>query len=330
MRVKRVGFLSLIVILAVARQAGAQDPPQPQEIRFVSNEQSLANVQVSGFLNGVNKGIRRTGSDGTITIPASALNTVTKGTSIAVWVVTCRGGVITEVMVIREEDGNPNRHEPEHIGEDCRCDRKAVFIWGRGPVTIDVSTGEVSYGDGDADGGGVSGYVSPFGIGQYTPEVDYDSGNTAKSGWGFGGGAYAGLKLTEHLWGGVNGHIKNVSRDFVRDGETGDVDYNEYSIVLNGRYLFGDGNFNPYIELGGGYERETGDNDAKHESAIWQIGLGGVFWTGERLGWDVKLVFRPAVENDDAGQYYGLTFGPIINLGMPCGGSCGRGEGRSR
>src|SRR5688572_1811349 len=101
MRVKRVGFLSLIVMLAVARQADAQDPPQPQEIQFVSNDDPVTGVQVTGFLNGVNKGIGSTDSDGVIVISPDALNTVTKGTSVAVWFVTCRDGIVTEVIFIR-------------------------------------------------------------------------------------------------------------------------------------------------------------------------------------------------------------------------------------
>jgi hypothetical protein len=323
MRVRRVGFLTLLAMFAVVHPAAAQDG-EDQEVRFVSNDQPLARVQVSGFLNGVNKGIGETGGDGTFTIPADALNTVTKGTQVAVWVVTCDDGRVTQVILIREEDGDPNVHEGAHLNDRCRCDKKAVFIWGDGPVTVDVSTGQVipTTMGGEA-GAGVSGYISVFGLGQYTPKVDYSAGNTAESGWGFGGGGYGGIRLGQHLWAGIGGHIVKVSRDVVFDDESGEVDYNEYSGLVNLRYVWDKGRFNPFLEIGGGYSWQSGDNDAKHDSAVYQVGVGGTLWTSDRLGWDVKLAYRPQVESKDAGEYFGVTFGPIFNVGTPCGGQCG-------
>jgi hypothetical protein len=350
MRVKRVGFLSLLVMLAVARQAGAQ--PEPQQVQLVSNGQPLAGVQVSGFLNRINKPIDETGNNGEITIPADALNTITKGTQVAVWVVTCRDGVVTEVILIRveDEDGdNPSKHHPDRIGEECRCERKGVFVWGDGPVTVNVDPGggvsQTPIEDFDVgDAGGFSWYLQ----GGYQlrhfyrwEEVSGDDPSVAQhdatsTAHGFGG--YAGFKLGNRpVWGMAGGYVAYglETNTTLSNGDRIHGEVDNYGLGAGVRWLINtDGRFNPYVGISAFHQWNKGEfrltrgleelvEDRTHKSWTKEFNLGGIYWPKPRLGIDVGVGWNTQWDAQNADENL-LGYGALIyNFGFLCGGQCG-------
>jgi hypothetical protein len=352
MRVKRVGFLSLLVMLAAAREAAAQDPPQPQQIQLVSNGQPLSGIAVSGFLNRINKPIDETGNNGEITIPADALNTITKGTQVAVWVVTCRDGVVTEVILIRveDEDGdNPSKHHPERIGEECRCERKGVFVWGDGPVTVNVDPGggvlqtpieEFDVGD----DGGFSGYL----LGKWElrhfyrwehvsgddPSVaQHDAASTAN---GFGG--YLGFKLGDTpLWAMAGGYINwgLETNTTLANGNQIDGKVTNYALGGGVRLLFNtDRPLNPYLWAGGFRNWNDGkfttrvgqvvtEEERTYKDWTKELGFGVTYWVKPRWALDVGLSYNGQFDAQNADENVRFSVGGGYNFGKICGGQCG-------
>lgn len=352
MRVKRVGFLSLLAAFAVVPQVAAQNG-EDQEIRVVNNDVALANVQVSGFLNGVNKGISSTRADGVITIPASALNTVTKGTEVAVWIVTC-DGVVTRVLLIRveDEDGdNPSKHDqPDaaHAGEDCRCDRAGAFFWGDGPVTIDVGTRRVFKTPMEeivAGEGGVSGYIQG-GVqwrhfykwekvsGDDPSVAQHDAKSTA-----YGPAAYAGFKFGRlPIWGMAGGYAAYglETNTTLTNGDRirGEVD--NYGLGAGVRWLINpDARFNPYVGISAFHQWNKGKfrispalggestDERTHKSWTKEISIGGTYWMRPRVALDVGIGWNTQFDSQNADENILLGLNLTYNFGKKCGGQCG-------
>jgi hypothetical protein len=157
MRLKRTLPPLLFATLAGAGLARAQET---QEARFLDGGKPARGVQVSQFVNGQKTVLATTDADGALipvdalglgkgadealSIPIDALG-FGKGDEVAVWVKRCADGRVTEVILTPANADNPcPPEEGAQVGQRCGCERIGAFIWGGGPVDIDVTNRTVT------------------------------------------------------------------------------------------------------------------------------------------------------------------------------------------
>jgi hypothetical protein len=129
----------MTVFLAVAGEAVAQTAV---DISILDRGKPVANVDVSSILDAGKVVVATTGTMGTAMVISTASG-FSDGDRVEVWVKKCTDGKV-EVILAPEGSDDPCADEEAQAGEDCGCDKIGLFIWGDGPVTIDIGTGTVT------------------------------------------------------------------------------------------------------------------------------------------------------------------------------------------
>jgi hypothetical protein len=129
----------MTVFLAVAGEATAQTAV---DISILDRGKPVANVDVSSILDEGKLVVGTTGATGMVTVTSSAAD-FSDGDRVEVWVKRCEDGKV-EVILAHEGEDDPCVDEEAEAGEDCGCDKIGFFIWGGGPVTIDIGTRTVT------------------------------------------------------------------------------------------------------------------------------------------------------------------------------------------
>jgi hypothetical protein len=137
----KVGPALVAVVLSVASQAAAQTAV---DISILDRGKPVANADISSILDAGKTVVGTTGSTGAVTVTSTASG-FSDGDRVEVWVRRCEDGEV-EVILAPEGSDDPCADEEAEAGEECGCDKIGCFIWGDGPVTIDIGTGTVTQG----------------------------------------------------------------------------------------------------------------------------------------------------------------------------------------
>ena len=135
-----VGAGLLALLLAVTSEARAQD------LEILDNGKPVADVAVTAILDDgkpVDAGI--TSPSGRVSVDMDILD-FGKGETVEVWIRDCQDGKV-EIVLTREGSDDPCVEQGAQAGERCGCRRIGAFLWGDGPVTIDIGTGTVTQGE---------------------------------------------------------------------------------------------------------------------------------------------------------------------------------------
>jgi hypothetical protein len=127
--------LALAAIVAAAGEARAQI-----DLSVLDRGKPAPQVDISAILDEGKVVVGTTSATGQVTIPQT---TFQDGERVHVWVKRCEDGEV-EIILSRSADDDPCVDEDAQAGEECGCDEIGFFLWGRGPVTIDVGTGSVT------------------------------------------------------------------------------------------------------------------------------------------------------------------------------------------
>lgn len=128
---------TLLTVAILAVLPAAARGQEAQVLTFVNAGKVAPRVDVSAFTNQGKVAVGETGTDGRLTIPPDATD-FEDGERVAVWVRRCGDGE-PEIVLIRDREGDPCEKEEERDREGCRCDKLGVFLWGRGPVVVDLA-----------------------------------------------------------------------------------------------------------------------------------------------------------------------------------------------
>lgn len=135
----KVGPALVAVVLSVASQAGAQTAV---DISILDRGKPVADADISSILDAGKTVVGTTGSTGAVSITSTASG-FSDGDRVEVWVRRCKDGEVEVILAPPGED-DPCADEEAEAGEECGCEKIGFFIWGDGPVTIDVGTGTVT------------------------------------------------------------------------------------------------------------------------------------------------------------------------------------------
>ena len=138
----KVGPALVAIVLSVASEAAAQTAV---DISILDRGKPVANADISSILDAGKTVVETTDSTGAVTVTSTASG-FSDGARVEVWVRRCEDGEVEVILAPPGED-DPCADDAAEAGEECGCDRIGFFIWGDGPVTIDIGTGTVSQGE---------------------------------------------------------------------------------------------------------------------------------------------------------------------------------------
>ena len=156
-----------LIVIGLPAMAFAQDE---MTIAILNNGKPVANVEVVDILN-QGKPVGTTGATGQVTFDMNLLN-YGKGETVEVWVKDCEDGKV-QIVIARQGSDDPCADEDAQAGERCGCRRIGIFVWGGGPVTIDIGTRTVTQTR--TDGAAGPGEDHSFADLQFGGMVDYSS-----------------------------------------------------------------------------------------------------------------------------------------------------------
>ena len=133
-----VGPGLLTLLLALGSEVRGQD------LEILDNGKQVADVTVTAILDDGKAVVGTTGATGQVSISSSATD-FREGERIYVYVKRCVDGEV-EIILSRNGDDDPCVADDAQVEEGCDCDDDPIgwFLWGGGPVTIDVGTNEVN------------------------------------------------------------------------------------------------------------------------------------------------------------------------------------------
>lgn len=127
----------LAFLLALGSEALGQD------LEILDGGKPVADVTLTAILDD-GKAVQAgtTNASGRVSAGAGVLD-FRDGQTVEVWIRDCQEGRV-EIVLTREGSEDPCVEQGAQAGEGCRCRRIGAFLWGGGPVTIDVGTGTVT------------------------------------------------------------------------------------------------------------------------------------------------------------------------------------------
>jgi hypothetical protein len=137
----KVGPALVAVVLSVASEAAAQTAV---DISILDRGKPVADATISSILDAGKTVVGTTGTTGAVAVTSTASG-FRDGERVEVWVRRCEDGEV-EVILARPGEDDPCADDEAAAGEECGCDKIGFFIWGDGPVTIDIGTGTVTQG----------------------------------------------------------------------------------------------------------------------------------------------------------------------------------------
>jgi hypothetical protein len=302
---RKFALTALVTLLAGAGGVRAQD------LEVLDAGKPVAGMPVLAILDdGKPAALGVTNADGTVSIDMSATD-FEVGEEIGAWVQVCEDG---EEVLIFVRRGDP-------IPEDEDCDDPVLvgyFQWGGpGTLTVDIGDRDVGY---DRRARGMPGDWAAYGEANFIVklfnEIDEVSGGDADSKVdGFGG--FFGFKYRDRVALGLSAEYA-PGGDF-RDsdtGVTGDIDY--LSVNLVGRYFLTRSRFQPYLQAGYGYARNSGEFtrngetlDDTHETGIANFGGGARYWVNDVFGLKAAAGYYTVFE-ESADNSWSLEFGGVL------------------
>jgi acylphosphatase len=159
MRRERFAVVALAAGLALAGEVQAQPD---LEIEVADRGTALSGIQISQFVDGIKTRKGATDASGQATI-ADAQFDFADGATVSVWVRRCEDGEV-EIVLVAEGEDDPCVEDDAAAGEDCGCERIGAFVWGGGPVRIDIGAGTVTQGVAGVGTSALGGNLT-FGVG---------------------------------------------------------------------------------------------------------------------------------------------------------------------
>ena len=269
-----------------------------------------------------------TNAAGQVTIDMNALN-ITKGTEVTIWIKTCEDGT-TQVILVPEGEQGECSEEGAQAGEDCGCERIGAFIWGDGPVTIDVGAGTVTQ-SGSA-GGAVARSSWSFGLGfdlrQMTNLEDVlrdVPGGTDQSatGWAPGGQLFGEWQYRRVLAVGIDAAYSRMETEirFPQGLQTGDLDY--YEAGINAKIgVPTKGRVWPYATVAlhrtwnkGDFTIGNQSDHRVHKTRRDGIGAGLDYYPRPNWGLRLEGMYSSTFEDNDADEHIRWKLGVMYRIG---------------
>jgi len=132
-----------LVGLALATVVVAGEARAQIDLSVLDRGKAVEEVDVSALLDEGKVVLGTTSATGQVTIPTTT-PAFREGERVYVYVKRCKDGEV-EIVLSRSADEDACVDDDAQAGEDCDCDDPiGWFLWGGGPVTIDIGTGKVT------------------------------------------------------------------------------------------------------------------------------------------------------------------------------------------
>jgi hypothetical protein len=253
-----------------------------------------------------------------------------KGQMVQAWIKDCQDGKV-EVVLTRAGSDDPCVQQGAQAGEGCRCRRIGPpFVWGGGPVTIDVGLGTATQASsaGGARWGNFSTGIAldilqMINLEDVAREAPGATGASATA-WSPGLQLLAELQLLSWLVVGIGGAYATMDTDvtFPEGVQTGDIRYYE----LGGNVKIGppgDRRIRPYLTFGlfRTWNKAdftlAGESEYRlHKTRRDGFGAGLDYWATPRVGFRFEGLYSSTFEDHDADEHIrwklGLLYRPFI------------------
>lgn len=303
------------------------------DLELLNQGKAVPNAQVLFLVDEGKIPLGTTAADGTLEVPMDLLD-VGKGQEVIAFEIVCDGEIAIvfvladEVERFEEECELRRRENPE-----CECRRIGAFVWGEGPVRIDVGDRVVQQ-EAPIGIGGPGGLVLGAGVDfrhmlrleDVVGQVPGTSGHEATT---FAPGIE--LLAEYELWDGrvgvgLEAGWSPMDVSYRVDGgmQTGEIDYYEIGATARIGPRIGP-SFRPYLALGlfrawnkADFSFDAARESRDHVTRRDGIGAGFDYWPGERWGARFEGLYSSTFEDDDADEHVrwklGLLYRPFGRL----------------
>lgn len=309
----RFAVVALAAGLALAGEVRAQPD---MEIEVADRGTSLSGIQISQFVDGIKSRKGATDASGRATIPDDQFD-FADGETVSVWVRRCADGEVEIVLVAAGED-DPCVEDDAAAGEDCGCERIGAFVWGSGPVRIDIGTGTVTQGAGQSRTGRPGNLTLGFGfdirqmlnledvVGEAAGVTDHSA-----TGWAPGFQLLAEYRIREVFTLGIEGAYSTMETETnIPQGlQTADLDYYELGGALQ-LSLPTDGPVRPYVVFAlyrtwnhADFTLDGLTDHRVHKTRRDGLGLGLDYRATPRVGFRFEGLYNTTFEDGDADEH---------------------------
>lgn len=288
---------------------------QTFDLSILDAGKPVADVDIVLLASGGKTTIGTTGADGEAAVPVGL---VARGTEMEVYEIECDDEVVVVIVSAAERellDEECERHREEN--PDCECRRIGAFVWGGGPVRIDI--GERVVQQRRLGGfGGLGGLVVGFGFdGRQMLKLDDVLGLVDGVGEHSATSFAPGVQFFAEyfLWGMVGLGVEagwsrmDTEARLPTGVQTGELDYVEIGATARIGPWVGD-RFRPYAAFGlfrawNDAEFELGGATEKRDHVTRRdgLGLGFDYWPGNRWGMRAEGLYSSTFEDDDADEH---------------------------
>lgn len=321
--------LTCAATLATASVVSAQPT---FDLELLDRGKPVPNAQVLFLVDQGKIPLGATGADGVLQVDMDLVD-VGKGQEVIAFEIECDGEIVIvfvladEVERFEEECDLRKRENPE-----CECRRLGAFVWGDGPVRIDIGDRVVRQRP-PGGMGGIAGLVigggfdlrQMFHLDDVAGMADGATGSDATS-FAPGFQVLAEYPLGRYVTLGVEAGWSPMETE-TRFGDriqTGNLDY--WEIGATGRFgpwigqrfrayaLFGLFRAWNKAEFSFDAARESRDHVTRRDG----LGAGFDYWAGDRLGLRFEGMYSSTFEDDDADEHLrwklGLLYRPFVSL----------------
>jgi hypothetical protein len=130
----------MLVVAWLVAAVGFQDVARGQEIRVHDAGSPVVDAEISLYLNGIESPVGTTNDEGRRRLRGG----IAEGTPVDVYLNACVDGSI-ELILAPQTDPGPCIDELAAEGDRCGCRPIGPFIWGGGPVTVNLAPGALTY-----------------------------------------------------------------------------------------------------------------------------------------------------------------------------------------
>lgn len=305
-------MIRTMVGLALATVVVAGEARAQIDLSVLDRGKPVEQMSISAILDQGKVVVGTTSATGEVTIPAT---TFQDGERVYVWVKRCEDGEV-EIILARDGEDDPCVDEEAQAGEDCGCNEIGFFLWGGGPVTIDIGTGTVSQA---RTGSGASSFALGVGfdllqmleLQDVVEEVDTGATDHDATSWAPGFQIFAEWLYRRILAIGIEGGYSRMDTEirFPQGLQTGELDF--YRLGVNAKVgPSTKGRFWPYATVGwsrgwnkGDFELDGLSDHRVHKTSL--VGLGAGFDYDVGPSWAVRFegLYSSTFEDPDADEH---------------------------
>lgn len=313
-RLRRLRRIALTLGFLVIGLPAATSAQERMTIEVLNHGKPVANVEIVDILN-QGKPIATTGATGQVAFDMNLLN-FGKGETVEVWIKQCEDGKVQIVLASVGSD-DPCTDRDAAAGERCGCRRIGAFIWGGGPVTIDIGTGQVtqarSAGGAEASslilGGGLD-IRQMLNLEDVVSQVPGGS-NASATGWAPGVQLFAEWLHRRIFAIGLDAGYSRMETElaFPSGVQTGDLDY--YEAGVNAKLgIPTTGRFWPYATVGlyrtwnkADFRLDGLSEHRVHKTRRDGFGAGFDYYPHPHWGMRLEGLYSSTFEDDDADEH---------------------------